>query len=606
MKPKPDIGQIKNKIINTTLFGAAIIGSVAYLFSLTRLSVTGFGIAFLAEMLVALSLIAVTIFRNKLSLTIKVLAIIVLLFFMFLNDIVSYGALSAIRIIIILIPFFSLFIFSIGRTIAIYLLAILSFLFVGYLHHIQVLSMPYDANHYVTRLYPWIINAIHISLIAFVVLLISANLNNSYEILVKELQESNKIISISEQSYREIFNSSSDAIFIHDLQGNIVDVNNQMLQMYGYEKEDAPGLAVEDLSEGDRFYNQDTIIDKFQKTLQNEMVVFDWRARKKNGELFWVEVALKPAQIIGEKRVLAIVRDIDEKKRNSLELEKYKNRLEILVQERTDELETTIEELKSANEELKAQRDELELIINELKKTQDQLIRSEKMASMGVLAAGLAHEINNPLNFIQGGIWGLEQYFENKPSHELEEVSPLINGMYIGVQRATHIISTLNHFSRQDDSLISDCDIHDILNNCLVILNSQFKHTIEPVMDLCNNELLVSGNEGRLYQAMVNIISNAAQAIEGKGQVIIQTKATKSLAEIIISDNGQGIPDEILPKITDPFFTTKNPKEGTGLGLFITYAIIQEHNGTISFKSEFGKGTTVTITLPRIDKTNSV
>jgi PAS domain S-box-containing protein len=606
MQQNPDIGLIKNRIIDTTLLGAAIIVCLAYIFSLTRIGVTGFKLAYAVEFLVTVSLVAVTVFRRRFSYTWKVVVIIVLLFFMFLSDIINYGALSAIRVVIILIPFFSLFIFTMGQTIAIYLLAIVSFIGIGYLHHIQVLSMPYDANQYVTRIYPWVINSIHISLIAFVVLLISYYLNTSYERLLKELQESNRLISISEQSYREIFDSSSDAIFVHDLNGEIVDVNSMMLETYGYKMEDIPGLTIKDLSEGSGNYNQYGILEMFQKAVQTKNVVFDWRARKKNGELFWVEVALKPAQIIGETRVLAIVRDIDEKKKNAIELENYKNRLEILVRERTDELETTIEELKSANEELKAQRDELELVISELKKTQDQLIRSEKMASMGVLAAGLAHEINNPLNFIQGGIWSLEQYFEDKPKHELEEISPLINGMYIGVQRASHIISTLNHFSRQDDSLISECNIHDIIHTSLVILNNQFMNKIELVLDLCNEDLMITGNESRLYQAFVNIISNAAQAIEKDGLISVQTRMSDSTAIITISDNGPGIPDEIMPKITDPFFTTKNPKEGTGLGLFITYAIIQEHKGNISFQSEFGKGTNVILTLPIINPNHTL
>jgi len=276
--------------------------------------------------------------------------------------------------------------------------------------------------------------------------------------------------------------------------------------------------------------------------------------------------------------------------------------LELLVKERTEDLETAIGELTSTNEELFGQRQELEAAIESLHNTQKQLIQSEKMASLGVLAAGVAHEINNPLNFIQGGVFGLENYIQDNLANHSKELTPLLEGIQIGVARATDIVTSLNSYSRQDDSPGIPCNIHAIIDNCLVMLKNQFKYKVDVQKIYTSKAFTLIGNEGKLHQAILNILINAEQSIEDKGSIIITTNLALNRLVITITDTGSGISTENLPRITDPFFTTKDPGKGTGLGLSITYNIIQEHKGTLEFESQQGIGTKATITLPVINR----
>jgi len=293
-----------------------------------------------------------------------------------------------------------------------------------------------------------------------------------------------------------------------------------------------------------------------------------------------------------------VIIDITDKKKYELELELHKVHLEQMVQERTEELDTSLEELHSTNEELFSQKEELIETIEKLNETQNQLIQSEKMASLGVLSAGIAHEINNPLNFINGGIMGIEDYLNENCAEKKEDIDPLINAINIGVKRASEIVSSLSHYSRQDDLPSEDCDIHQIIDHCLVMLNNQIKNKIEVKKLYCNEYHSVIGNEGKLHQVFLNIISNSEQSIEGKGIINIITSVKDKHFEIKIKDTGKGISQDNIQKIFDPFFTTKAPGKGTGLGLSITYKIISEHNGTINYDSEIDKGTTVTISFP--------
>jgi len=307
---------------------------------------------------------------------------------------------------------------------------------------------------------------------------------------------------------------------------------------------------------------------------------------------------------------LFLKKHLNKLRNTELELEKHKNNLQRLVEEKTKELDTAIEDLSATNEELNEkngiinkQNFELKETLQQLKETQSQLFQAEKMASLGVLTAGIAHEINNPLNYILGGTTGLEDYFEGEKIHN-ERISLFIDSIKTGVDRASSIVSELNQLNSCKETYREDCEIHTIIENCLVLVNNPLEKKIKYFKEFADGELFVLGNIGQLHQALINILINANQSIENEGSIFISTEKKGGSVCIKIADTGCGIAKVNLSKITDPFFTTKEPGKGTGLGLSITYNIIQAHKGQISFQSEPNKGTTVTIELPINNHTN--
>jgi len=255
-------------------------------------------------------------------------------------------------------------------------------------------------------------------------------------------------------------------------------------------------------------------------------------------------------------------------------------------------------ELIIENEELLIkQNNELNNAFLQLKEAQNQLIHSEKMASLGILTAGVAHEINNPLNFIQGGYNGLERYFLEQDDPD-EKILKLLNYIKIGINRSSAIVSGLNQFSRNNLDNDENCDIHKVLENCLLILNHIIEDKIEIIKNYTPEKVAILGNTGRLHQVFLNVLNNACQAIKQSGTITIRTSVKNNRCIVAVADTGKGIDKKNISKVTDPFFTTKSPGESTGLGLSISYSIIKEHNGTMEFISEKGAGTTVTITFP--------
>ncbi|MEZ5070443.1 MAG: ATP-binding protein [Bacteroidales bacterium] len=294
------------------------------------------------------------------------------------------------------------------------------------------------------------------------------------------------------------------------------------------------------------------------------------------------------------------------------DLMRHKENLELLVEERTRELETANEELVGMNEELHAinedlsaknvlvqdQKKELEEALEHLKTMHLKLFQSEKMASLGILTAGVAHEINNPLNFIMGAYKGLEDYFSSGPGNYPEEVTLFLHSLKAGIDRASGIVSSLNQFSRDSETFEEECDLHSIMDNCLLMLHNRYKNRIEVHKEYGPEGALVPGNVGKLHQVFTNLFTNAIQAIEEKGTIRITTRTGAGEVVVSIRDSGGGIKREHLSRVTDPFFTTKAPREGTGLGLSISYQIITQHNGQLDIESEEGKGTLVLLSFP--------
>ena len=301
----------------------------------------------------------------------------------------------------------------------------------------------------------------------------------------------------------------------------------------------------------------------------------------------------------------ALLKEIEEREKIETELQHHRDNLEQLVKEKTMELEQNVSELLDLNEELLAKNDiinsqntELLDTLQNLKEAQSKLIQAEKMASLGVLTAGIAHEINNPLNYIMGAYVALQTYYENNSPENPVFIDKMLRSINLGLKRSMAVVKGLSHYSRDTSDKEEECLVHEILDNCLVMLNNQLKNRVEVIKKYTPGQLIVKGNDGQLHQAFLNVLNNASQAIPEKGEIQVSTLKNETDVIIEVSDTGSGIAPAIINKITDPFFTTKEPGKGTGLGLSITYSIIKEHEGTIEFESKVGKGTTVKIILP--------
>jgi PAS domain S-box-containing protein len=243
--------------------------------------------------------------------------------------------------------------------------------------------------------------------------------------------------------------------------------------------------------------------------------------------------------------------------------------------------------------------EERELTLNNLKRTQEQLVETEKMASLGVLTDGVAHELNNPLNYIMGGYTAIHEQLEDYKTLNRNELKEYLNWIKSGSDRATKIVKNLNLLSSKRNNNFETCDLHQIIEDCLLLLHNKYQDNIRIVKKFSDSVLKIEGNFKKLHEAFFNILFNAIDAIEEKGVIEIITESKNDWVIIDLIDNGCGIPKEVMKKIMDPFFTTKPPGKGTGLGLSITNSVVKEHKGHLKITSEYGIGTKVSIHFPK-------
>ncbi|PLX17207.1 MAG: hypothetical protein C0599_14070 [Salinivirgaceae bacterium] len=406
-------------------------------------------------------------------------------------------------------------------------------------------------------------------------------------------EESEELMRDSEIKFRTLYESSNDAIFLIK-ENKIVSCNQRTMEFFKCNEDEIINKRPSDLSpeyqlDGELSIEKEKVI--LEEVFKGIPQYFEWQHKRPNGELFMAAVSLSFVELGREKYVQSSIRDITIRKKHELELEKYRQNLENMVEERTQELNKTNMELSEKNEMLKK-------TLHDLKETQSHLIQSEKMASLGILTAGVAHEINNPLNFVQNGTLVLQRTFDAELPESKEKYQPFFDAIKTGIDRIKDIVKSLSRYSRSQKTSASLCNVNEILDNCLTMLHNQYKNRIEIHKNYLDKTPLIAANEGELHQVFLNIISNAIQAISDNGKITIETCINDTYLQIKISDNGAGIKKENLKHIFDPFYTTKEPGEGTGLGLSITKKLVEEHNGSIKCKSVFEEGTTFEINLP--------
>ena len=423
--------------------------------------------------------------------------------------------------------------------------------------------------------------------------------NVSLQNEIKERKKVEEALKKSEARFRQLIETMNEGFSVQDTDFNITYVNPRLCEMFGYKPGEVLGRQpfdfLDDSAPGNRA--------KFEK--KNEELrrlgtikPYELRWKRKDGSTFPAIVA--PMPIVQKDG-------------------KFTGSVAVL---------TDISDLKNAEQQLRIKNRALNNALNDLKKAQSQLIDAEKMASLGQLTAGVAHEINNPINFISGNIKPLKRDLndvlkilsaydeiagepalrekfakvegmkkEAEYSLLLQEIGHLLEGIEEGSRRTSEIVKGLRYFSRVDEDELKTANVNDGLEATLLILGNRMKERIEVVKNYGDLPGIMCF-PGQLNQVFMNVLTNAVEAIPEKGKIFITTRMKGDSVEISIKDTGRGIPKEIMGKLFEPFFTTKEVGQGTGLGLSISYGIIERHKGKIKIESEEGRGSEFIITLP--------
>ncbi|MCP4683928.1 MAG: PAS domain S-box protein [bacterium] len=393
---------------------------------------------------------------------------------------------------------------------------------------------------------------------------------------ISERREADEALAFSEKRFRGLVENSRGVIASIDPQGHFTYLSPSFKSILGYEPRDFIGRSMLDLlpdhvAEAAREY----IEAGFPSTTEFQSA--DYQMMHKDGHLVWVSSSG------------TVIRDDKGEAREVIWLA------------------NDITHIKEVNEELARAN-------KHLKDTQSQLVQSEKMASLGLLVAGIAHEINTPIGAVNSmhntqhrAYLKLKEAISSECGRACEDndkIAPLTTIMddanrviETGVERVTTIVRRLRSFARLDEAELKTVDIHEGLEDTLTLIHHEIKNRIKVVRDYGDLPPLACF-PGRLNQVFLNLLNNARQAIAGEGKITITTAIRDVRAVIKFADDGVGIAPEKLKRIFDPGFTTKGVGVGTGLGLSICYQIIEDHRGRIDATSTVGKGTTLTISLP--------
>ncbi|MDQ2100963.1 MAG: ATP-binding protein [Tychonema bourrellyi B0820] len=409
----------------------------------------------------------------------------------------------------------------------------------------------------------------------------------------------------------------SSIVAITDRQGKITYVNDKFCEISQYSRAELLGQTHRIINSG--YHPREFFSEMWQTICSGKVWRGEFKNQAKDGTYYWVDTTIVPFlnQAGNPYQYVAIRNDITACKKNKESLQFLNEELEARVETRTADLENVLYNLQQA---------------------QTRLVQSEKMSSLGQLVAGIAHEINNPVNFIYGNLIHagdytqellrlLELYRQHYPGPHpenweesedseiefmIEDLPKILESMGVGAKRIKEIVTSLRTFSRMDEAEIKSVNIHEGIDSTLMILQNRLKiksdrPSIEVIKDYGNLEP-IECYAGQLNQVFMNILINAIDALEeaftklGKFNACITIRTRlcdRNQVVIEIGDNGLGVPQLVQPRLFDPFFTTKPVGKGTGLGLSISYQIITgRHGGTLRCESNSGNGSLFIITIP--------
>ncbi len=441
-------------------------------------------------------------------------------------------------------------------------------------------------------------------------------------IMARDVRQERQIEETLERTLSQLratLESTGNGILVIDWQGQIVSMNRQFSQMW----------SIPDALLLDR--NDAAIIDSLpRQVLESELARMRLLGIVDSGETEDVfrltdgrvfECKSRP-QYLGENIVGRVFgfNDITTRTLAEAALRESRDRLEAGVRERTAELQ-------AANASLQAEKQRQQELIKKLEEAQNQLLQSEKMASMGQLAAGVAHEINNPIGFVNSNLGTLLRYVNNllrlldayeklepalaadsqeslqqlkqqiDTTYLREDIKDLLDESLEGLQRVKRIVQDLKDFSHVDRAELEWADLEKGLDSTLNVVWNELKYKARVIKEY-GHPPMIECLPSQLNQVFMNLLINAAHAIEVQGEITIRTGFDTQHVWVEVEDTGRGIPPENLTRIFEPFFTTKPVGKGTGLGLSLAYGIVKKHDGLIEVRSAPGKGACFRVILP--------
>ncbi len=383
-----------------------------------------------------------------------------------------------------------------------------------------------------------------------------------------------------DEAFHQLLNASTETMLLIDTEGTIVELNEVAARRLGHAQDELIGANVYDILPLDvartrRAHVEEAIRCGKPRRFEDERegIIFDSSI---------CPVVDAQGSII---HIAIFGRDITQRVQMEDELRAFRDHLERRVEERTAQLET-------ANRELAAQ-------IADCERLQAELIQASKMNALGTMAGGIAHEVRNPLSIISSCNQLLQEHPDNQQVR-----GQCIEKITAACQRASLIVENLLTFAAPAEEQIEQVNLNTVLDNAMVLLGHRMdRQGITLKKDLQADLPTVMGNPPLLQQVFINLMLNATDAMGEGGRLTVSTRVTDhDEVTIEFSDTGPGISPEHLPEIFDPFFTTKPVGEGEGLGLSISYSIIQQHNGSIQVESQPGQGATFSVRLPAAEQ----